>query len=84
MKYGILLAAAMTVAGCAQQAPEAAPRPPQAGQPINSVEMAARMTALRASALVGDQKGVEQQMGAMHSDLMRSMKVPDASRTIDK
>lgn len=61
----------------------AAPREPQrAGQPLNRVETAARMAALQAAAVAGDQATVQRQFHALHGDLMRSMKIPDASRRI--
>ena len=84
MKYCIGFIVAFSLLECVQQPSEPPARPAQAGQALNPAETATRMAALRASAMVGDQKGVERQMNAMHSDLMRSMKVPDASRTIDK
>lgn len=84
MKYGFLLAVSFCVAGCTQEPVEPPARPTQAGQAVNPVETAARMAALRASAVMGDQKGVQRHMNAMHADLMRSMKVPDASRAIHK
>lgn len=84
MKNGFLLVAFIFVAGCTKQPAETPARPAQAGQPMNPVETAARIAALRASAVMGDHKGVERQMNAMHSDMMRSMKVPDTTRAIDK
>ena len=84
MRYDILLICLAALGGCAQQPPEAPVQPTQAGQPLNPAQTATRMASVHASALLGDQKGVQRQMDAMHTDLMRSMKVPDSRRTIDK
>lgn len=84
MRKWILAIALAVSTGCTQEPPTESARPAQAGQPINAAQTAVRMAALRASAVVGDQQGVERQLNAMHSDMMRSMKVPDASRAIDK
>lgn len=78
---GLLLLAA--TAGCAQQDPEAR-RPQQAGQPLSSIETAARFATIQGQAVLGDKEGLEQTMGALHKDMMRSMKVPDSGRRIDR
>lgn len=75
------LGAALLV-GCAP-APEPAPRPQQAGQPLDPAETAVRMAALQGAAVAGDQAAVRRNFEAMHGDLMRAMKIPDPARRID-
>lgn len=94
MKQAILASCALFAAACAPTSSspsgsgrsqiEAAPRPQQAGQPIDSVELAGRMLALRATAITGDQKAVQAQMEEMHEQFRRSMKLADSSRPIDR
>lgn len=80
----ILAAIAVLVLGCTQT-PESQPRrPQQAGKPLDPVSTAARIAAIRGSALVGDQEATREHFTALHKDLMRSMKVADATRPIDR
>jgi hypothetical protein len=73
------------LAGCS--APQAdtpdAPRPQQAGQPVDAARVAGQMLSARAAALTGDQAGVQRNMTAFSDDLRRSMKLADAARPID-
>lgn len=87
------LAASMMLAcllvGCgATSEPDAsqaqAKRAPRAGQPMNSLEVAARIAKVRAASVLGDQATVREEMGAMQDDFRRSMKLPDSSRPIDR
>ena len=82
---GCLLAAGCTVQTEAPpQAASAERRPQQAGQPLDPVRTAGHMAGTRLAALAGDQQGVQRNMAAMHEDLMRAMKLADASRPIDR
>lgn len=79
-----MAASVLFVLGACSRAPEPQPpRPQQAGQPLDPVETAANLAALRAAALSGDQEATRRRFEAMHTDLMRSMKVPDTRRPID-
>lgn len=87
----VLLFAACTPASpgnsavSSEQPPQALPpRPQQAGQPIDLVEMAGRMLAMRGAAITGDQHAVQAQMEAMHEQFRRSAKLADPSRPIDR
>lgn len=72
-------------AGSSEPPSQALPaRPQQAGQPIDSVEMAGRMLAMRGAAISGDQQAVQAQMEAMHEQFRRSVKLADPSRPIDR
>lgn len=78
-----LLPALLALAACSPPTPEVDQRP-RAGQPLDSVELAARITKVRAAAVLGRGDVAQREMEAMHKDLMRSMKVADASRPIDR
>jgi hypothetical protein len=57
--------------------------PPQAGQPLNPLHVADRAAAVRAAALIGDQRAVQANMQAFNDDFRKSIKLPDPSRPID-
>src|SRR5690606_8351188 len=59
-------------------------RPQQAGEPRDPLKTAGRFGAMPASALTGDQYGLKRNLAAMHGNLLRSMRVPDATRRIDR
>src|SRR5690606_17570124 len=76
---------AVSLAGCGQQSTEKEERrPQQAGEPLDPIKTAGRFGAMRASALTGDQDGFKRNFEAMHGDLMRSMRVPDGTRRIER
>jgi hypothetical protein len=56
--------------------------PQQAGQPLNPLDVAKRVAAVRAAALTGDQRAVQANMLAFNDDFRRSIKLPDPSRPI--
>ncbi|KIQ98145.1 hypothetical protein [Lysobacter sp. A03] len=56
----------------------------QAGQPINPVTLAARLLAIPVATALGDSATADGQFQAAHSDVMRSMKVADSRRPIDR
>lgn len=82
-----LLAIAIVLTGCQPDKHVTAQRTPrlpqQAGQPLNSVKLAGRMLAMRASAVTGNTRAIQAQQVAMQKDVMRSMRIPDPSRRID-
>ena len=80
------LAASLFMAGCsAPQAEESAQRrPQQAGQPVDPLKTAGHMAAMRVASMTGNQQAARQNFNAMHQDLMRAMKLADASRPIDR
>lgn len=83
--WPLIFATAGLVACAPATSPEPTPasRPPQAGQPLDPAETAVRMAALQGAAVAGDQDAVRRNFEAMHGDLMRATKIPDATRRID-
>ena len=57
--------------------------PQQAGQPAHPLATAGHVIAADAAALAGDQQAVQAHLRAMQHDMLRSMRVPDASRPVD-
>lgn len=71
--------------GCARpDAVEQEPRPQRAGEPLDVVQTAGTMAGIRASAIVGDQKGVRQGLESLQTDFMRSARIPEVRRRIDR
>ena len=56
----------------------------QAGQPLNPLTTAGRLAAVPLASALGDEETARTQFNAAHADLMRSMKVADARRPIDR
>lgn len=85
MAKGLLgtVACLLVLTGCAAERP-AERRPQQAGQPLDPIETAARMAAIRGAAITGDQAAVQRHMGAIQDDVRRSMRLPDPARRIDR
>lgn len=81
--WGGLLMLAMS--GCARESePTLERRPEKAGQPLDATKTAARIMTMRGQALVGDEKGLQQNMEGLREDMRRSMKLPDGRRPIDR
>ena len=79
-----LVAMAMTAACSAPQADApAAPRPQQAGQPMDPLRTASHLAGARVAALTGDQAGVQRSIEAMNDDMRRAMKLADPARPIN-
>ena len=80
------IAASLLLASCTAQQPDepAQRRPQQAGQPLDPVVTAGHMAAMRVASMTGNQQAARQNFNAMHQDLMRAMKLADASRPIDR
>lgn len=84
-----LIAAAVAcaaMAGCTASGDgnmETQRRPEQAGQPAHPLVMAGHAIAADAAALAGDRPAVQAHLQSMQHDMLRSMRVPDASRPVD-
>lgn len=78
---------AFVLVGCGVEKGPAASdvRPPRqvAGEPVDSIELAARIAKVRAAAVMGDQDSVRREMAAVQDDVRRSIKLPDPGRPID-
>ena len=80
-----IISLTLACSACVQREPENVPRKPQqAGQPLNSARMAAQIAAIRASAIVGDQKSVEKNMKAINEDIRKSLKLADPANPVDR
>jgi hypothetical protein len=55
-----------------------------AGQPMNPIVTAAHIAAARVDAMTGDAAGAKTHVDAITHDLMRSARVPDVARPIDR
>ena len=60
-----------------------AAKPQQAGQPVDPAVMAAKMAAIDAAALRGDQQGLRDGIHSATEDFRRSIKLADPGRRID-
>lgn len=75
----------LLLAGCGATESEPQPRKPQqAGQPMDPVETAARVAAIRGSAVAGDQEGVRRNLDALNDDFRRSIRLADPARKVDR
>lgn len=63
--------------------PVGAAAPIRAGQPLDAVEVAARIAKVQAASLTGDQGAVRQEMEGFQDEFRRSMKLADPGRPID-
>lgn len=61
----------------------AASAPQEAGQPLNPLDVAKRVAAVRAARLTGNQRAVQANMQAFNDDFRRSIRLPDPSRPIN-
>lgn len=73
-----------SLTSCKQSGEPPAPRPQQAGQPIDPVKMAARVAATRAAAITGDQEAVQANLHAMNEDFRKSIRLADPARRVDR
>jgi hypothetical protein len=58
--------------------------PQQAGQPIDTLDMAAHLVAVRGAALIGNEQAVQAHLEASAEGMRRAMKLADPSRPIDR
>ena len=56
----------------------------EAGQPPDGLQNAARLAAIRAAALRGDQEGIQKHSAAIQEDLRLAMRLPDPMRRIEQ
>ncbi|MCD9030253.1 hypothetical protein LDO32_00690 [Luteimonas sp. Y-2-2-4F] len=82
--WGLAVLAALALCGCARERDPEAPRPQQAGQPMDPVRTAARIAAIHGAAAVGDQDAVRSQLEGMNEDFRRSIRLADPSRPVDR
>jgi hypothetical protein len=88
-RFGLIAVAlgCAVVAGCSQtpqgNTATLTQRPPQAGQGTNPLITAGHLVAIEAAGLSGNQRAVRGHVEAMHRNLMRDMRLPDASRPIN-
>lgn len=59
-------------------------KPQRAGEPMPVAETAARMAKARVAAVSGDREAMRKEIDGMSKDMLRSMKMPDPSRRIDR
>lgn len=85
MRRSLYLLFPLVLAGCGATEPGREQHKPQrAGQPMDPVETAARVAAIRGSAVVGDQEGVRRNLEALNDDFRRSIKLADPARKVDR
>ena len=80
----LLFFACFGLAACTRSAEPPERKPQQAGQPVDPVELAARIVATRAAAAVGDQQAVEANMQAIGEDFRKAIKLADPARAVDR
>lgn len=59
-------------------------KPQRAGEPMPVAETAARMAKARVAAVSGDREAMRREIDGISKDMLRSMKMPDPSRRIDR
>lgn len=81
-----LICTAMVAAltACTVSAPPADRKPQQAGQGMQPVKVAAQMAGVHASAIAGDQEGVQAGMGSLQEDFRKSIKLADPHLQVDR
>lgn len=81
----LIAAAAISVQGCAPSASETTEaRPEQAGQPVNPLRLAKHVAGARTSAALGDTKAADEHVRAIANEVLRSARVSDPYRPIDR
>lgn len=79
------LMCAVSLASCSNSPQEPQSRKPQqAGKPLDPAKLAAQMAAVRAAAVLGDQKAAQEEMRAINEDFRRSIKLADPARKVDR
>lgn len=85
IQLGLIAIAAVGTQGCGPPASDTTePRPEHAGKPVNPASLARHITGARASAALGDSKAAEAHVRAMANDVLRSARVRDPFRPIDR
>ena len=80
----VALFACGSVLACTRTAEPPVRKPQQAGQPLDPVELAARIAVSRAAAAVGDQRTVEANLQAIAEDYRKAIKLADPARSVDR
>ncbi|MBX9402784.1 hypothetical protein K4L06_15850 [Lysobacter sp. BMK333-48F3] len=81
----LLLPALLVLSACgADRAERQAAQPAAAGQPIDRVETAQRLNAMRGQAMAGDQAALQQSVSELDRDLRRAVRLVDPERKIDR
>lgn len=75
----------LSAAACSQtgSATDTARQQPIAGQGTSPLTTVGHLAGVEAAALTGDQRAMRAHVDAMHKNMMRDMRLPDASRPID-
>ena len=80
----VALIACGSMLACTRTAEPPERKPQQAGQPLDPVELAARIAASRAAVAVGDQRTVEANLQAIAEDYRKAIKLADPARSVDR
>ncbi|MEN1926759.1 hypothetical protein [Luteimonas qiangzhengi] len=80
----LLAALGLLVSACSFERDPDEGQQRQAGQPPDGLQNAARLAAIRAAALRGDQEGIQKHAAAMQEDLRLAMRLPDPMRWIEQ
>ena len=80
----VCIPVAFALAGCQPQTSDATSREQARQAPhVTPLSAAGRIAGVRAGALLGDQKVVQQNIQGMTRDILHDAHIPDASRPID-
>lgn len=80
----ICIVAILIALGACSPSPPPERKPQRAGEPVPVAETAARMAKARVAAVTGDREAMRKEIDGMSKDMLRSMKVPDPARRIDR
>ena len=81
----LLLPALLVLSACgAERSERQAAQPAAAGQPIDRVETAQRLNAMRGQAMAGDQAALQRSVAELDRDLRRAVRLVDPERKIDR
>lgn len=79
--FGLLL---LALVGCAESPPGEPAKPQRAGQPMDPAKTAARIASMQANSMLGDQESAQRDAEVLSQDMLRSMKLADPARRIDR
>ncbi len=80
----VALLACGSLLACARSTEPTERKPQRAGQPLDPVELAARISVSRAAAAVGDQQAFETNLQAIAEDYRKAIKLADPARSVDR
>ena len=81
---GLIGLCLVLVSACERNSESGSERPVRAGQSPDPLKTAAQIASVHAAAVSGDQEGVETSMRSLQRDHLRSMKLADPSRKVDR